>query len=451
MWTYTESRPIADKLNAKIVGSVKTKGHSNHDLDLLIQTYTSKVDDILNSLGYKFISSQLVSPNEIRKSRKFGKNSTNWLRNRRFENLQNKKIIEVWNTEMIDEIIKKPVLKCLIKEVIHEIKSSCENIRRLKEPDVLSAIFSIKRGLKEVNQRDINSRHPQSRHNWDKNWNPKLDTMTLDNLKSLRRKESDMHQHIISQPEPDFVMADKHYELSKIYDDEIKRRLKYINKPILKEFGDADVGMSCLGQSTNAERADITQMERDPLNDPRLNGKLNEENEKTEHFSVKWNEPDISKVCGKIFLGNEWFANAIPIKKEWDPKHAGTWVVNAHLGAKRLGFKSGENYYKNIQSLLDALEKWYSSRKLNETFQFKDVDDVREPLKLPDGFGILTEVYYNDMYIGSIISTLNGYILDVVDTPKKVKPIVRDNINNFKSKNLAADALHRLWKKQRTE
>ena len=128
MWTYTESRPIADKLNAKIVGSVKTKGYSNHDLDLLIQTYTSKIDDILNSLGYKFIGSQVVSPNEIRKSRKFGKNSTHWLRNRRFENSETKKVIEIWNSEKVDDVYMKKLKlteekKKLLDRILEESKS----------------------------------------------------------------------------------------------------------------------------------------------------------------------------------------------------------------------------------------------------------------------------------------------------------------------------------------
>lgn len=111
MWTYKESKPIADKLNARIVGSVKTKGSSNHDLDLLVKDYTPNVEEFLKSIGYEFVGSQVVSPQEIRKSRKFGKNSTSWLRNRRFENSKIKKVIEIWSSETDDEIIKENMEK----------------------------------------------------------------------------------------------------------------------------------------------------------------------------------------------------------------------------------------------------------------------------------------------------------------------------------------------------
>ena len=103
MWVYNDSKPIADKLNAKIVGSVKTRGESKHDLDLLVNDYTSNINEILKSMGYELVGSQVVSPKEIRKSRKFGKNFNGWLRNRRFENTQTKKVIEIWNYEKINE------------------------------------------------------------------------------------------------------------------------------------------------------------------------------------------------------------------------------------------------------------------------------------------------------------------------------------------------------------
>lgn len=99
MWTYNNVKEIANELNAKIVGSVRTKGRSDHDLDLLVKKYDDSIGTKLESMGYVYLGSQVVSPEEIRKSRKFGRDDRYWLRNRRFENRNLKTVIEVWNIE----------------------------------------------------------------------------------------------------------------------------------------------------------------------------------------------------------------------------------------------------------------------------------------------------------------------------------------------------------------
>ena len=99
MWTYNDAKPIADYLNAKIVGSVKTKGKSRHDLDLLVSEYTQGLSDLLRGIGYTYMGSQVVSPPEIKRSRKFGGRTDVWLRNRRFEDLTNRKVIELWTVD----------------------------------------------------------------------------------------------------------------------------------------------------------------------------------------------------------------------------------------------------------------------------------------------------------------------------------------------------------------
>lgn len=99
MWTYNEAKPLALKLNARIVGSVRTKGHSVHDLDLKVDRYDSSLKKSLTDMAYEFVGSQMVSPQEIRRSGKFGRNATYWLRNRRFVNRESNKVVEIWTVE----------------------------------------------------------------------------------------------------------------------------------------------------------------------------------------------------------------------------------------------------------------------------------------------------------------------------------------------------------------
>lgn len=96
MWTYKEAKPYAEMIDGKIVGSVKTKGKSNHDLDILVPNHSKDISNILEKNGFTYMGSQVVSPKEIKKSRKFGGRSEFWLRNKRYVNLINYKAIEVW-------------------------------------------------------------------------------------------------------------------------------------------------------------------------------------------------------------------------------------------------------------------------------------------------------------------------------------------------------------------
>ena len=99
MWTYTEAKLYADKLGGTVVGSVKTKGKSEHDLDILVHEYNQGLGDVMESMNFTYMGSQVVSPDEIRKSRKFAGKSDFWLRNRRFENLNDHRVIEIWVVE----------------------------------------------------------------------------------------------------------------------------------------------------------------------------------------------------------------------------------------------------------------------------------------------------------------------------------------------------------------
>ena len=227
--------------------------------------------------------------------------------------------------------------------------------------------------------------------------------------------------------------------------------LKILIKEILREWdglhNQSGNSSQCSGCSHDVSIPDITQMVRDPLNDPMLNGKLHEEGERTEHFSVKWNEPDIISSAGKIFLGDKWFANAVPVSKDWNPKYAGKWWINRHEEAFKLDFPSSPIYFEDVQSLLNYLEKWYSTKKspLNEQYKFDDF----KWLGRQDGFGIPTDVYYGSIFLGVIVSSPDGYMIGLVKGPKNDITIKKSPKNMFKTKNDVAKVLHNTWKELR--
>ena len=224
--------------------------------------------------------------------------------------------------------VKKSDLKCIIKEI-----------------------------LKEVTQKDILSRHPQGRSVWNDKWEPILKRMTLDNLKSLREKSKRAIEHLKgSRSEEDVIWRGHELTRFKIYDDEIKKRLEYINMPVMEDHG--------LGYSHNVSFDDPTTMERDPLNDPILTGKMNE-----------------AKYTFKDF----------------------PWA----------GISSG--------------------------------------------FEAPTDVYYGSIYLGTIVSKPDGYVIDLIDTPHGKKTVEyrnksgqKRNPTSFKTKDIAAKVLHVHWKKQRS-
>lgn len=84
---------------------------------------------------------------------------------------------------------------------------------------------------------------------------------------------------------------------------------------------------------------------------------------KTNHFHViKGTGQDIIDTAYKVFLGDIWFANAVPVNEEWDRDHAGKWWLNRHTGAFDMNYPSFQKYYDDVQGLLDDLERWYISK-----------------------------------------------------------------------------------------
>ena len=77
-------------------------------------------------------------------------------------------------------------------------------------------------------------------------------------------------------------------------------------------------------------------------------------------------------------------------------------------------------------------------------YTFDDFDYLAKP----NGFGVPTDVKYKSTYIGTIESMPEGYQIVLIDTPKSGKQVIRPNKkqNVFKSKDLAATQLHKVWK-----
>lgn len=211
----------------------------------------------------------------------------------------------------------------------------------------------------------------------------------------------------------------------------------------------------CSGYSHDVTIPDITQMVRDPLNDPRLNNKLDEENKNysTKHFTVKFGIvkgiPDYGPDIGKVFLNGEtYFCNAVYYKEGlgYGKSIDGKWVVNKAPGAWKLNVPEElVTGYDTVEDMLNTLEKWYSSRTMNEQYKFDDF----KWLARRDGFGMPTDVYYGSILLGVIVSQPNGYLVAIVKGPTSDVSYKQSPQKPFKTKSDAAEALHRAWKSLR--
>ena len=184
--------------------------------------------------------------------------------------------------------------------------------------------------------------------------------MTLDNLKAMRDKTKRVINYIKSHPELRTRKEDLQRELSvyKTYDDEMKKRLQYINKPVSESQGISNnqtyYQTNCTGIShgVSTDPRSVPSA-RDELNDPILNGKLHEGQYRFDDFN------------------------------------------------------------------------W---------------------LKRGDGFGVPTDVYYGTVLLGVIVSQENGYVIGLVKGSNGDRPYKQDSKKPFKTKDDAAETLHRAWK-----
>lgn len=89
---------IANKLKGKVVGSVLNPNKIPNDIDIRLENPDKQqIILIMNNLGYNFIGSSILSPQEIRKSKKkFGKG---WQRIYHFQK-ENEKNVDVFFDEL---------------------------------------------------------------------------------------------------------------------------------------------------------------------------------------------------------------------------------------------------------------------------------------------------------------------------------------------------------------
>ena len=220
----------------------------------------------------------------------------------------------------------------------------------------------------------------------------------------------------------------------------------------------------CSGYSHDVTIPDITAMVRDPLNDPKLTGKMNEVDE------YKFDEPTWSPdsligkkfgnpiavyyntiLLGDIILKSNVYeicgvtlpsGGMMPVKKsrknKFKTKNDAARIM--HVLWKRARFNGGEN---NIV-LKEISEGEY---------RFADFDWLSNMA----GFNKPTDVYYGSIYLGTIVSKPNGYVIELIDTPQGQRTVEYKNRKGqkidplvFKTKDIAAKVLHTYWKKQRS-
>ena len=87
------------------------------------------------------------------------------------------------------------------------------------------------------------------------------------------------------------------------------------------------------------------------------------------------------------------------------------------------------------------------SMPISGKYTFRDFDYLADE----NGFGIPSDVKIGSIYIGTIESNKDGYVIKQVDAPKGHRRVDDTPKNKFKSKNLAAESLHKLWQWIRTE
>jgi hypothetical protein len=108
--------------------------------------------------------------------------------------------------------------------------------------------------------------------------------------------------------------------------------------------------------------------------------------------------------------------------------------------------KKGHIDYKEFEELLAEISK---GKPLTEGFRFKDF----KWLSNVAGFGTPTDVFWDSIYLGTIESAPDGdhYRITLIDTPQGKQKIKTNKQNEFKSKNQAAEMLHKTWKLIRSE
>jgi hypothetical protein len=75
--------------------------------------------------------------------------------------------------------------------------------------------------------------------------------------------------------------------------------------------------------------------------------------------------------------------------------------------------------------------------------------DTFPELATADGFNYPVDVYFGTLYLGTLTARPNGFVIHQFDSPTGKKSVVQSPTNLFRSKNIAASALHHTWKHYR--
>jgi len=65
------------------------------------------------------------------------------------------------------------------------------------------------------------------------------------------------------------------------------------------------------------------------------------------------------------------------------------------------------------------------------------------------GFDYPIDVKYGTIYLGTLLTSPDGFVIHTVDTPNGKQVIKPTGNNKFKTQNIAAQVLHKTWKMYR--
>lgn len=79
------------------------------------------------------------------------------------------------------------------------------------------------------------------------------------------------------------------------------------------------------------------------------------------------------------------------------------------------------------------------------SYKFHDYKELAKG----DGFGYPVDVNYGTVYLGTLEAESDGFVIKQMDTPEGKRVVAKSSKNKFKTKDDAANTLHRVWKMER--
>ncbi len=201
-----------------------------------------------------------------------------------------------------------------------------------------------------IKMSDLKSRHPRFAVD---TRNPELKRLTLDNLKSLRDKAARFYSAARDANDEEEMM--RATQVWQMFNDEIKHRLAYVNKPVNETKTQAPI--------------------------------------KSKYFTIFWNQPYVAKGVGLIMIGSNppsqfadpnWFANL------WHPwgvskEQSEDWAINRAGGAFKAGFEEEGKHFESPEAMLAYLDKWWEKTQLKEGYGAGNPEEDRLNIHNTDG------------------------------------------------------------------